>query len=188
MAAAGAVVIGEYWEAAAVTFLFALGGALEATTIGHTRQAVAALLDLAPTTAVVVVRDGRPREVPAAQVAIGETVVVKHGARVPVDGVITDGQATVDESSITGESIPVEKSTGDRVFAGTTNLGGYATVRTTGAGADTTLARIIHRVEEAQEEKARAQRIIERFARWYTPGIIGLAVLAFVSPATSCSR
>ena len=179
VAAAGAVVIGEYWEAAAVTFLFALGGALEATTIGHTRQAVAALLDLAPTTAVVV-RDGRPREVPAAQVAIGETVVVKHGARVPVDGVITDGQATVDESSITGESIPVEKSTGDRVFAGTTNLGGYATVRTTGAGADTTLARIIHRVEQAQEQKARAQRFMERFARWYTPGIIALAGLAGV--------
>jgi len=179
VAAAGAVVIGEYWEAAAVTFLFALGGALEATTIGRTRQAVAALLDLAPTTAVVV-RDGRPREVPAAQVAVGETVVVKHGARVPVDGVITEGQATVDESSITGESIPVEKSTGDRVFAGTTNLGGYATVRTTGAGADTTLARIIHRVEQAQEQKARAQRFMERFARWYTPGIIALAALAGV--------
>ena len=179
VAAAGAVVIGEYWEAAAVTFLFALGGALEATTIGRTRQAVAALLDLAPPTAGVV-RDGRPREVPAAQVAVGETVVVKHGARVPVDGVITEGQATVDESSITGESIPVEKSTGDRVFAGTTNLGGYATVRTTGAGADTTLARIIHRVEQAQEQKARAQRFMERFARWYTPGIIALAALAGV--------
>lgn len=179
VAAAGAVVIGEYWEAAAVTFLFAVGGALEATTIGRTRQAVAALLDLAPATAVVV-RDGRQQQVPAAQVVVGETVVVKHGARVPVDGVITDGQATVDESSITGESIPVEKSTGDRVFAGTTNLGGFAMVRATGTGADTTLARIIHRVEQAQEQKVRAQRFMERFARWYTPGIVALAVLAGV--------
>lgn len=179
VAAAGAVVIGEYWEAAAVTFLFAVGGALEATTIGRTRQAVAALLDLAPATAVVV-RDGRQQQVPAAQVVVGETVVVKHGARVPVDGVITDGQATVDESSITGESIPVEKTTGDRVFAGTTNLGGFAMVRATGTGADTTLARIIHRVEQAQEQKARAQRFMERFARWYTPGIVALAVLAGV--------
>jgi Cd2+/Zn2+-exporting ATPase len=179
VAATGAVVIGEYWEAAAVTFLFAVGGALEATTLGRTRRALQELLDLAPTVAVVV-RDGQQLEVSPGEVAVGETVLVKAGAKVPVDGEVTGGQGAIDESSITGESIPVEKSAGDRVFAGTVSQGGYLTVAATGVGADTTLARVIHRVEQAQEEKARAQQFMERFARWYTPAIIALAAAAGV--------
>lgn len=177
IAAAGAVVIGEYWEAAAVTFLFAVGGALEAATLGRTRRALSDLLDLAPTVAVVL-RDGEQVTVAPEEVAVGETVLVKNGARVPVDGEVVDGQAAVDESSITGESIPADKHPGSPVYAGTVSRGGFLTVRATGVGADTTLARVIHRVEQAQEEKARAQRFVERFARWYTPGITILAAVA----------
>jgi Cd2+/Zn2+-exporting ATPase len=177
VAATGAVVIGEWWEAAAVTFLFALGHALELATLGRTRRALAELLELAPTTAVVV-RDGKQVEVPAGDVLVGETVLVKNGAKVPVDGLVVEGRTVLDESSITGESMPVDKVEGDLVHAGTVSRGGFAHVRATGVGADTTLARVIHRVEEAQEAKVPAQRLIERFSRWYTPGVMLLALVA----------
>jgi Zn2+/Cd2+-exporting ATPase len=177
VAAAGALVIGEWWEAAAVTFLFALGHALEAATLGRTRRALAELLELAPTTAVVI-RGGVQVEVGATDVEVGETVLVKNGAKMPVDGVVVEGHTVLDESSITGESMPVDKSVGDAVHAGTVSRGGYAQVRATGVGADTTLARVIHRVEEAQEAKVAAQRLIERFSRWYTPGVMALALVA----------
>ena len=176
IAATGALVIGEYWEAAAVTFLFAVGHALEAATVNKTRSALAELVAVAPDTAIVL-RDGAQVEVTAAAVAVGETVLVKNGAKVPVDGVVTGGTGALDEASITGESIPAEKAEGDRVFAGTVSAGGFLQVRATGVGADTTLARIIHRVEEAQDAKARTQTFLERFARWYTPGIIVLALV-----------
>jgi Cd2+/Zn2+-exporting ATPase len=177
VAAAGAVAIGEWWEAAAVTFLFALGHALEVATLGRTRRALAELLELAPTTAVVV-RGGEQVEVPAGEVAVGETVLVKNGAKVPVDGLVISGFTVLDESSITGESMPVDKREGDVVHAGTMSRGGFAHVRATGVGADTTLARVIHRVEEAQEAKVPAQRLVERFSRWYTPGVMVLALVA----------
>src|SRR5690606_38802164 len=109
-------------------------------------------------------------EVDPSEVETGELVLVKPGARFPVDGTVSEGAASVDEASITGESMPVEKTAGDRVFAGTVVADGTVVVEATGVGADTTLARIIHRVEEAQEAKAPAQRFMERFARWYTPG------------------
>lgn len=176
IAATGALVIGELWEAAAVTFLFAVGHALEAATANRTRSALAELVALVPEVATVL-RDGEQVEVPAASVGVGETVLVKNGAKVPVDGVVTGGTGAFDEASITGESIPVEKVAGDRVFAGTVSVGGFCQVRATGVGADTTLARIIHRVEEAQDAKARTQTFLERFSRWYTPGIIGLALI-----------
>nr|WP_297426348.1 cation-translocating P-type ATPase [uncultured Actinotalea sp.] len=177
IASMGAVVTGEYWEAAAVTFLFAVGHALEARTISRTRSALAELVAVAPAVAVVL-RDGRQVEVAAAAVAPGETVVVKNGTKVPVDGEVTGGSGAVDESSITGESIPVEKAAGDRVFAGTVSAGGVVQVRATGVGADTTLARIIHRVEEAQDARAATQAFIDRFSRWYTPGVVVLALVA----------
>ncbi|MCM3661239.1 cation-translocating P-type ATPase [Georgenia satyanarayanai] len=177
VAATGALVIGEVWEAAAVTFLFSVGHALEARTMNRTRAALAELIAVAPDVAVVL-RDGEQVEVPSVQVGTGETVLVKNGAKVPVDGVVTGGAAALVEASITGESVPVEKTEGDRVFAGTVSSGGFLTVRATGVGADTTLARIIHRVEEAQDAKARAQTFLERFSAWYTPGIIVLALAA----------
>ena len=176
VAAIGAVLIGEYWEAAAVTTLFAVGSALEAATLNRTRAALAALVDVAPTIAIVL-RGGEQVEVPAAAVAVGETVLVKHGAKVPVDGEVIAGDGNVDEAAITGESLPVEKSTGDRVYAGTISHGGFLSVRATGVGTDTTLARIIHRVEEAQDAKSRTQRFMDRFSAWYTPAIIAMAVV-----------
>jgi len=176
VAAVGAVVIGELWEAAAVTFLFAIGHALEQATLNKTRSALAELVAVAPDVAVVL-RDGVQHEVAAAAVAPGELVVVKNGAKVPVDGVVAHGVGAIDEASITGESIPVEKAAGDRVFAGTVSTGGVLQVTATGVGADTTLARIIHRVEEAQDAKAKTQAFMDRFSRWYTPGIIVLALV-----------
>lgn len=179
IATVGALVIGEYWEAAAVTFLFMLGAYLEARTMSQTRRALQSLLDLAPISAVVV-RDGQQIEVLPHEVKTGEIVLVKPGAKIPVDGEVVSGRGVVDESAITGESIPLEKITGDRVFAGTINQDGLLKVEAQGVGADTTLARIIRRVEEAQEEKAPTQRFIERFARWYTPAIIALSTLSLL--------
>jgi Cd2+/Zn2+-exporting ATPase len=179
IATAGALAIGEYWEAAAVTFLFMLGAYLEARTLNRTRRALRELIDLAPTTAIVV-RDGEQRTIPATEVEVGETVVVKPGGRVPVDGRVLTGHAAVDESPITGESMPVEKSAEDGVFAGTISVDGVLRVQATGVAADTTLARIIRRVEEAQEAQAPTQRFIERFSRWYTPAIIGLSALSWL--------
>ena len=176
IAVIGAVLVGNYWEAAAVTFLFAVGHALESATLNRTRSALAELVAVAPDVAVVL-RNGTQVEVPAAEVAKGETVLVKNGAKVPVDGVVSGGTGALDEASITGESMPVEKSSGDRVFAGTISTGGFLQVTVTGVGADTTLARIIHRVEEAQDAKARTQAFMDRFAAWYTPAIIALSVV-----------
>lgn len=177
VAVIGASLIGNFWEAAAVTFLFAVGHALEAATLGKTRSALAELVAVGPDIAVVM-RDGEQVELPAARVQTGETVLVKNGAKIPVDGEILTGLAAIDEASITGESIPVEKGAGELVFAGTISRTGFLQVRATGVGADTTLARIIHRVEEAQEAKARTQTFIDRFSRWYTPAIMVLALVA----------
>ncbi|HEX7039467.1 MAG TPA: cation-translocating P-type ATPase [Trueperaceae bacterium] len=179
VAAVGAVAIGELWEAAAVTTLFAVGKALEGATLDRTRGALRDLVASAPERAVVV-RGGRQVEVPASEVRPGETVVVRHGERVPVDGVVVAGFGAVDESSITGESVPAEKTGGERVFAGTVAVSGLLRVRATGVGADTTLARIVHRVEEAQDAKGRTQSFMDRFGRWYTPAIIGLSALSAV--------
>jgi len=176
IAAVGALIIGEAWEAAAVTFLFVFGAWLEARTLGRTRQALSSLLELAPLTALVM-RGGEPVEVDPSEVRVGETVLVRPGARIPVDGIVREGRAAVDESAITGEPMPAEKGGGDAVYAGTVSRDGMLLLEATGVGADTTLARIVHRVEEAQEARAPVQRTIERFAAWYTPSIVVLAVL-----------
>ncbi len=179
IAAVGGIAIGVYWESAAVTFLFLLGGWLEAKTINKTRNTLKELMDLAPDTAEVV-RGEQTETVPAHTVQQGALVLVKPGSKIPVDGEVESGVSTVDESSITGESIPVEKYEGSQVFAGTINQNGSVYVRCTQAGRDTTLAKIIRRVEEAQESKAPTQRFIERFARWYTPSIVGMSVVSFL--------
>lgn len=179
IATLGALWIGEYWEAAAVTFLFIFGAYLEARTLGQTRKVLSSLLDLTPATAIVV-RDGKQVEVLPHEVASNEIVLVKPGTKIPVDGEVMDGRSAVDESTITGEPMPEEKAIGSTVFAGTVNQNGLLKVRATGVGADTTLARIIRRVEEAQDEKAPTQRFIERFAKWYTPFIIGLSIVVYI--------
>ena len=177
IATIGAIVIGNYWEAAAVTFLFAIGHALEAATLTKTRSALAELIAVAPDLAIVL-RDGEQIEMAAEAVSAGETVLVKNGAKVPVDGVVIGGSGAIDEASITGESVPVEKLVGDRVFAGTISMGGLLQVRARAVGAGTTLAGIIRRVEEAQDANAKAQAFMDRFSKWYTPGIVLLAAVA----------
>src|SRR5690554_6653097 len=158
IAAVGALFIGEYWESAAVTFLFGLGGYLEARTLSRTRSALKDLLALEPTE-VTVRRDVVDITLAPHEVVTGDTVVVRPGGRLGADGVILSGQAAIDESAITGEPIPAQKQKGDTVFAGTVSHDGYLEVRAEGVGADTTLARIIQRVEQAQEAKAPTQQI-----------------------------
>ncbi|MDJ0468266.1 cation-translocating P-type ATPase [Rhodococcus fascians] len=175
IAAVGAIVIGNFWEAAAVTFLFAIGHALEAATLDKTRSALSELVAVAPDFAIVV-RDGEQQQISASEVRMGERVLVKNGSKVPVDGLVVAGTGVIDEASITGESIPVEKTESDRVFSGTVSRGGFLQVEATGVGTDTTLARIVHRVEEAQDAKAKTQAFIDRFSTWYTPAVMVLAI------------
>ena len=178
LAAIGAIVIGEYWEAAAVVFLFSLGSYLEGRTMRKTRTALQELLEMTPDTATVR-RDGELQEIPAREVEEGEVVVVKPGGKIPVDGDVVDGESAVNQAPVTGESAPVHKADGDEVYAGTVNQEGALEIRTTGAGSDTTLERIIRRVEEAQEAQSPTESLIDRFARYYTPGVIALAIGAY---------
>lgn len=174
----GAAVIGELWEAAAVSVLFLIGEFVERRALRRTRQALTNLLKLLPDTAIVL-RNGVAVEVAPDEVRAAEIVRVTAGARIPVDGEVIEGYAAVDESAITGEPVPPEKAVGAVVHAGTICRDGILGVRATRSGADTLLARIIDQIEVAQEERAPMQRSIDRFAQWYTPAIILLAVLVF---------
>ncbi|MFC6872760.1 heavy metal translocating P-type ATPase [Halobellus marinus] len=178
LAAVGAIAIGSYWEAAAVVFLFALGSYLEGRTMRKTRNALEELLEMTPDTATVR-RDGEQKEVPAREVEEGEIVIVKPGEKIPVDGDVVEGESAVNQAPVTGESAPVHKADGDEVYAGTINQEGSLEVETTGAGSDTTLQRIIHRVEEAQEAQSPTESLIDRFAKYYTPGVIALSIGAY---------
>ncbi|MFB6189777.1 MAG: heavy metal translocating P-type ATPase, partial [Halapricum sp.] len=178
LAAIGAIAIGAYWEAAAVVFLFSLGSYLEGRTMHKTRNALQELLEMTPDTAVVI-RDGEQVEVPAREVEAGERVLVKPGARVPVDGDVRDGESAIDQSPVTGESAPVHKKLGDEVYAGTVNQEGALTVEATSTGSETTLQRIIRRVEDAQEATSPTESLIDRFARYYTPAIVVLSIGVF---------
>lgn len=175
IAAVGGIAIGNPWEAAAVTFLFAFGGYLEARTIGKTREAIQQLLNLAPASANVL-RDGVEIVVDPEEVMVGETVLVRSGGKIPVDGIVSKGTASVNQAAITGESVPLDAGPGQKVFSGSLLESGYLEIAAERVGDDTTFARILHMVEEAQERKAPTQKFIERFARWYTPGIILLSL------------
>jgi len=176
VAAVGALFIHNYWESAAVTFLFALGGALEKATLNKTRQALSDLVDAAPETATVL-RDGEPQTVEVWELVPGDIVLIRNGEQVPVDGTVISGHGGVDEASITGESVPAEKAEGTEVFAGTWLRSGVLRVKAVGIGADTALARIIHRVEDAQDAKAKTQTFMEKFAKYYTPGVMLTALV-----------
>ena len=176
IAAVGGIAIGNPWEAAAVTFLFAFGGYLEARTIGKTREAIQQLLNLAPASANVL-RDGVEIVVDPEEVMVGETVLVRSGGKIPVDGIVSKGTASVNQAAITGESVPLDAGPGQKVFSGSLLESGYLEIAAERVGDDTTFARILHMVEEAQERKAPTQKFIERFARWYTPGIILLSLV-----------
>ncbi|MGI6604051.1 MAG: heavy metal translocating P-type ATPase [bacterium] len=179
LASIGAVAIGEYWEAAVVTFLFAFGSYLEARTLDKTRGALRELLELAPQVARVK-RNSEEVEIAAADVEIGDVIIVRPGEKIPVDGRVIADRATVNQAAITGESVPVEKTVGSTVFGGTINEAGYLEIITEKAGEDTTFARIIALVEAAQQEKARSQELLEKFAHYYTPAIMIISLLTFV--------
>ena len=181
VAAAGAWVIGEPEEAAATLFLFAVAELLETFSMDRARNAIKALMDLSPAEATVV-RGGREERVPAADVAVGETVLVRPGEKIAVDGEVLAGRSGVNQAPITGESMPVDKSPGAEVFAGTLNGQGALQVRATKPASDTTLARIIHAVEEAQASRAPSQTFVDRFARVYTPAVVAIAALIAVAP------
>ncbi|MBK9712176.1 MAG: heavy metal translocating P-type ATPase [Kouleothrix sp.] len=181
LAAVGALLIGEYAEGAAVVFLFALGNALEGYTMDRARRSIRALMRLAPAVALVRRPDGE-RSVPVGEVAAGELIVIRPGDRVPLDALVLAGQSAVDQAPITGESVPVAKAAGAELFAGSINGEGALEARVTRPAQDSTLARIIHMVEEAQSQKSRAQRFVDVFARYYTPAVIGLALLVALLP------
>ena len=187
LAAVGAAVIGYVFEAAVLMFLFSLSNTLEVYTMGRTRRALHALLKLRPALARVV-RDGREIEVDAEAVQIGERVIVKPGEAMPVDGVVVAGESLVDQSSLTGESMPVTRASGDKVFAGTLNQQGALEVRTTRAAGDTTLARIVALVREAQEQKSRTEELAEWAGRYYTIVVMIAAAAMIVVPLAILHR
>jgi Cd2+/Zn2+-exporting ATPase len=181
VAVAGAIALGEWSEAAAVIFLFAVAQTLEARTMERARRAVRALMDLTP--ADVVVRgEAGSRRVPIDRVVPGDVMVVKPGEKVPLDGTVVEGTSAVNQAPVTGESLPADKGPGDDVFAGTINGRGALDVRVTRLQRDSTVARIIHLVEQAQAERAPSQTFVERFARIYTPAVIALAALIAIVP------
>jgi Cd2+/Zn2+-exporting ATPase len=181
VAVLGAAGIGEWSEGAAVVFLFALSELLESFSVARARRAIQSLMKLAPETAWL--KDGDSfGEVPVQQVNVGDRITVKSGARVPLDGEVVAGGSTVNQAPITGESMPVEKQPGDTVFAGTINGEGSLEVRVTKAYSDSTLARIIHLVEEAQSQKAPSQQFVNTFARYYTPAVFVLALTVWLVP------
>ncbi len=181
IAALGALVIGAQEEAALVVFLFAVGEVLEGVAANRARDGIRALATLVPKTALVEIA-GQIQEVPAALLVIGQTVVIRPGDRVPADGEVLEGVSGIEESPVTGESVPVTKGPGDAVFAGSINSEAVLRVRVTKAAADNTIARIIRLVEEAEEARAPTERFIDRFSRWYMPAIVALAAMVVLVP------
>jgi Cd2+/Zn2+-exporting ATPase len=181
VAVAGAMVIGEWSEGATVTFLFAFAQILEARTMDRARNAIRALMDLTPPEAVVR-RSGGETRVRVEEVRLDEVLLVRPGEKIPLDGVVVAGSSPVNQAPITGESLPVDKTAGDEVYAGTINGYGALDVRVTHLREDTTLARIIALVELAQAQRAPTQAFVERFARYYTPSVIALAIAISLVP------
>ena len=180
VAVTGAFVIGQWPEAAMVMALYALAELLEARAVDRARNAIEGLLALAPEEALVQNAEGAWSLMPVVQVPLQALVRLKPGERVALDGVVTDGQSSVNQAPVTGESIPVDKSSGDMVFAGTINQSGELTFRVTAAAGNTTLARIIHSVEQAQSKRAPTQKFVDRFAAIYTPAVFAIAIAVAV--------
>jgi Cd2+/Zn2+-exporting ATPase len=181
IATGGAAVIGEWSEAAAVMFLFAVAQLLEGIAMSRARRAIAALMQVAPREATVR-RPGGEQKVAVEEIAVGEVVLVRPGERIPLDGVVIAGHSAVNQAPITGESLPVDKEPGSEVFAGSINTDGVLEIRVTSLAEDSTLARIVHAVEEAQASRAPSQSFVDRFARVYTPAVVGLALIVALVP------
>ncbi len=180
-AAIGALLIGEWAEAGATMFLFSLAQVLEARSMDRARNAIRRLLDLSPKEATVRGEGGEVR-LPVERISVGDVIVLRPGERVPVDGVVLEGASSVNQAPITGESVPVAKTPGSRVLAGSLNGRGMLEIRAERPASDSSLARIIHLVENAQEQRAPSQTFIDRFARYYTPAMIAFALALVLVP------
>ena len=181
VAVAGAFVIGQWPEAAMVMALYAVAELIEARAVDRARNAISGLLALSPEMADLRQADGTWKSVPVGEVPIGATVRVRPGERVAMDGVVTEGGTSIDQAPVTGESLPVDKSPGDAVYAGTINQTGTIECRVTAAASQSTLARIIHAVEQAQGSRAPTQRFVDRFAAIYTPAVFVLALAVAIA-------
>ena len=181
IAAVGAVIIDATEEAAAVVLLFLIGEMLEGVAAGRARQSIQGLTNLVPRTALLE-QDGETMAVPAEGLTVGSIIMVRPGDRIAADGVIVEGLSEIDEAPVTGESVPKRKGGGDIVFAGTINTDGVLRIKVTAAAADNTIARVVRLVEEAQESKAPTERFIDRFSRFYTPGVLVVAAITAILP------
>ena len=182
LATLGAFGTGEYPEAAAVMLFYQIGEWFQSIAVGRSRKSIAALLDIRPEFATVL-RDGEESEVDPEEVALGETILIRPGERVPLDGTVLEGSSSLDTAALTGESLPVDVTEGARVISGSINLTGLLKVRTESVYQDSTVARILELVENSAEKKARVENYITRFARWYTPCVvIGAVLLALIPP------
>lgn len=181
-AVTGAVLIGQWPEAAMVMVLFTLAEAIEAKSLARAREAISGLVQLTPEKATIRNKDGQWLEMTAAEVPVGTLVRVRPGERIALDGLIVKGTSAVNQAPITGESLPVDKGEGDQVFAGTINESGSFEFKVTSPFSNSTLARIIRAVEEAQSTKAPIQRFVDSFAKVYTPIVFAIAVLVAIIP------
>jgi len=174
------IAVGEFRAAAIVVFIMAVAGALETYTLDKTRRSIRKLLDLTPKMATVR-RDGEEILIPVNNIQIGDIAVVRPGGHIPIDGIVVSGESCVNQAPITGESMPVEKYKGGEVFGGTLNETGRLEIKTTKIGKDTTLARIVHLVEQAQGTKAPIQNLADRFTVWFLPTVLVLAIISFLT-------
>lgn len=180
-AAIGAALIGEWFEGATVVFLFSFGTALQTSSMERTRNSIRGLMDLTPDFAWIKVGNELIQKA-ATEIEIDEYIIIKPGDRIPLDGEITEGHTSINQAPITGESIPIDKTIGDTVFAGTINESGSLTIKVTRLVKDTAIARIIHQVEEAQEQRAPTQAFIDRFSQYYTPIVFSIALALIIIP------
>lgn len=187
IAAIGAVAINAAEEAALVVFLFTVGEVLEGVAAGKARDSIRALANLVPKSALLLI-DGATREVPADSLAVGQVVLVRPGDRVPADGEIITGISGIDESPVTGESLPKTRGPGEAVFAGSINTEAVLNIRVTKVAADNTISRIVRLVEEAEEARAPTERFIDRFSRWYMPAIVMLAFCVALLPPLALAQ
>lgn len=181
VAVIGAAAIGEWSEGATVAFLFSFGNTLQAYTMDKTRQSIRALMELAPPEALVR-RNGVEERLPVEEIVVGDVMIVKPGERIAMDGIVKNGLSAVNQATITGESLPVEKTAGDAVYAGTVNEHGALEIEVTRVAADSTLAKIMHLVEEAQAQKAPSQQFVDVFAKYYTPAVLLTAAGIMILP------
>ena len=182
LATVGAFAIGEYPEGVAVMLFYQIGELFQSLAVGKSRRSIAALMDIRPDSACVL-RNGEEEECFPEEVSVGELLLVRPGEKIPLDGILLEGETAVNTAALTGESLPVDKHPGDPVLSGSVNLTGLIRVQVTKPFEESTVSRILELVENASAKKARTERFISRFARWYTPCVVvGAALLAVIPP------